>query len=57
MNARPFMLNVSPTAPGQQPGPVTPPPNSPHERRLPNGTQEGFLDPVRFAPHPERRID
>ncbi len=44
MNARPFMLNVSPTAPEQQPGPVNPPPNGPRERSLPTDNRQGFLE-------------
>jgi len=46
MNARPFMLNVAPTTPEQQPGPVNPPPNGPRERGLPTDNRQGFLGPV-----------
>lgn len=43
MNARPFMLNT-PAAPEQQPGPVNPNPNGPHERVLPTDSRTGLLD-------------
>jgi len=44
MNARPYMLNIPPGGPEQQPGPVTPPPNGPHERVLPTDSRTGLLD-------------
>jgi TonB family protein len=44
MNARPFMLNVPPSAPEQQPGPVNPNPSGPHERVLPTDSRTGLLD-------------
>ena len=50
MNARPFMLNVAPTAPEQQPGPLNPAPNGPHERVLPTDSRTGSVDWSRL-PH------
>ncbi len=44
MNARPFMLNIQPGGNETQPGPVTTPPNGPHERVPPTDSRTGLLD-------------
>jgi len=50
MNARPYMLNVPPSAPTQQPGPIHTP-SGPQERGMPTDSRQGNIQ-IPMAPRP-----